>query len=76
MKFPVLPPLFSTRTMSVMRISLSIGLHISYMVNAAAATAVNASISTPVRPWQTTLLVITISFFPISKSTLAEFNAS
>src|SRR5919109_792234 len=49
-KTPLRPPCFSMRRTSVMHISRSTALHMSYTVSAAAATAVNASISTPVFP--------------------------
>ena len=45
---PLLPPRFSMSIMPDITISLSTALHISYTVNAATDTAVNASISTPV----------------------------
>src|SRR5574340_1584567 len=55
---PDLPPLLKRSFNSVISISWSIALHISYTVRAATAAPVKASISTPVDPVDLTAAVM------------------
>ena len=73
---PCLPPLFSSSRTSVRVAPGSTALIMSCSVSPATATAVSASISTPVRPVVVVVAVMAILSSPSSKATLTALSDS